>query len=491
MKNKKMFKILVGVFFILGLNVSAFAENINLVDDSSKNIEKIKGKYNNVSNKPLKSNLKSIKKDKKGIEKIKENIEIKQENNEEFALYNFLYEDRVVINVKKFPDANVAVGKYKIAVKNGSLNLLKKYRNIVDYLKINNINSLEKITEPNHFKQILEIILKNYKSDEEKLNLRSKNFERHANSEEFKKEQKNLQLKIKYVNEILNDEKNFDKTRQNYLKYVKEADIIEKTDFEKELNEILSNNNFKMNNNMKILEIEQGQDQELTFYRFLSTDIMDINVRRFSEDVNVAVERHKTIVRNGVLKFLTTYKDVMNYFKINNINNLEKIVEPGHFKQILELILNNYKLDKEKLNAELENLKKDVITDEIKLEYKQEKQKRIDDLKIMLNIPLKNDGKEDIEKEKLRIENLKKEKENLENNLENFGGDIFKEYLNRKKISLESELSYLAINIKHLDEILNNTTYFERARQNYLTYVKEADRIDKTDFEKELNETLK
>lgn len=474
MRNKRMLKILISIFFTLGLTVSVFAENIVLVDKSYQNIEKIKGKYSNVGNKSLKSNFKSTEKHKKLLKRIKQ-----ERNEEEFALYSFLYDDRIVINVKKFADANVAVGKHKVAVKNGSLNLLKRYRDIVDYFKSNNIDSLEKIVEPEHFKQILELILKNYKLDEERLKSESKNFK-------FEKEQNNLQLKIKYLSEILNDEIYLKKARENYLKYVKEADVIDKTNFDVDLKEILSKSDVETNIVEKNLEIEQGQNQKLTFYRFLSTDMMDINVKRFSEDANGAVERHKTIVRNGVLEFLRKYEDIINYFKTNNIDSLEKIVEPGHFKQILELILSNYSSDESKLKVEIENLEKGIEIDKIKLEYKIEKQKRIDDLKSMLD----KNKEDDAEKEKIRQENLKKEIENLKNNLENFKGDVFKEYVNRKKVSLENDLSYLQLNKKHLSEILNSERYFEKTRQNYLEYVKEADRIDKTNFNDELNDIL-
>lgn len=474
MRNKRMLKILISIFFTLGLTVSVFAENIVLVDKASQNIEKIKGKYSNVGNKSLKSNFKSTEKYKKLLKRIKQ-----ERNEEEFALYSFLYDDRIVINVKKFADVNVAVGKHKVAVKNGSLNLLKRYRDIVDYFKSNNIDSLEKIVEPEYFKQILELILKNYKLDEERLKSESKNFK-------FEKEQNNLQLKIKYLSEILNDEIYLKKARENYLKYVKEADVIDKTNFDVDLKEILSKSDVETNIVEKNLEIEQGQNQKLTFYRFLSTDMMDINVKRFSEDANGAVERHKTIVRNGVLGFLRKYEDIMNYFKTNKIDSLEKIVEPGHFKQILELILSNYSSDESKLKVEIENLEKGVEIDKIKLDYKIEKQKRIDDLKSMLD----KNKEDDAEKERIRQENLKKEIENLKNNLENFKGDVFKEYVNRKKVSLENDLSYLQLNKKHLSEILNSEIYFEKTRQNYLEYVKEADRIDKTNFNDELNDIL-
>lgn len=474
MRNKRMLKILISIFFTLGLTVSVFAENIVLVDKASQNIEKIKGKYSNVGNKSLKSNFKSTEKRKKLLKRIKQ-----ERNEEEFALYSFLYDDRIVINVKKFADVNVAVGKHKVAVKNGSLNLLKRYRDIVDYFKSNNIDSLEKIVEPEYFKQILELILKNYKLDEERLKSESKNFK-------FEKEQNNLQLKIKYLSEILNDEIYLKKARENYLKYVKEADVIDKTNFDVDLKEILSKSDVETNIVEKNLEIEQGQNQKLTFYRFLSTDMMDINVKRFSEDANGAVERHKTIVRNGVLGFLRKYEDIMNYFKTNKIDSLEKIVEPGHFKQILELILSNYSSDESKLKVEIENLEKGVEIDKIKLDYKIEKQKRIDDLKSMLD----KNKEDDAEKERIRQENLKKEIENLKNNLENFKGDVFKEYVNRKKVSLENDLSYLQLNKKHLSEILNSEIYFEKTRQNYLEYVKEADRIDKTNFNDELNDIL-
>ena len=434
MRNKRMLKILISIFFTLGLTVSVFAENIVLVDKASQNIEKIKGKYSNVGNKSLKSNFKSTEKHKKLLKRIKQ-----ERNEEEFALYSFLYDDRIVINVKKFADVNVAVGKHKVAVKNGSLNLLKRYRDIVDYFKSNNIDSLEKIVEPEHFKQILELILKNYKLDEERLKSESKNFK-------FEKEQNNLQLKIKYLSEILNDEIYLKKARENYLKYVKEADVIDKTNFDVDLKEILSKSDVETNIVEKNLEIEQGQNQKLTFYRFLSTDMMDINVKRFSEDANVAVERHKTIVRNGVLGFLRKYEDIMNYFKTNNIDSLEKIVEPGHFKQILELILSNYSSDESKLKVEIENLEKGVEIDKIKLDYKIEKQKRIDDLKSMLD----KNKEDDAEKERIRQENLKKEIENLKNNLENFKGDVFKEYVNRKKVSLENTKIILNIREKNI-----------------------------------------
>ena len=62
--------------------------------------------------------------------------------------------------------------------------------------------------------------------------------------------------------------------------------------------------------------------------------------------------------------------------------------------------------------------------------------------------------------------------------------------MNIIKVSLENDLSYLQLNKKHLSEILNSERYFEKTRQNYLEYVKEADRIDKTNFNDELNDIL-
>ncbi len=284
MRNNRMLKILVGIFFTIGFSVPAFA---------TKNTKFI----------------------------VAKDLVEKKEDKTSIFSYLYRYENGIdlgYVNTRRFKGGKkdpVALIRAKCMIKNGFLRIARECGKIVKYLEKHGIKSLKEMTSKKHFGPILKLELE-YKEEQKKkiklnlsgwvkyvktkefkdkykerrkidldglkanleFSLKSSNIEDEKTKEEKKKleekikqvkkdlenlkdskylksdafkefakmqkeasktESDMLNLEITHIKKILDSERLLEISRKNFAKYVKEADKDEKSNFDEDIKKII------------------------------------------------------------------------------------------------------------------------------------------------------------------------------------------------------------------------------------------------------------
>lgn len=229
-------------------------------------------------------------------------------------------------------------------------------------------------------------------------------------------------------------------------------------------------------------------------------DLGYVNRRRFpgGKKDRIALIRAKCIIKNVFLRTVEEYNELVEYFKKYNINSLKGITDVKHFGQILKLQLKYKEEKRKKIKSNLSGWFKYVKSKEFRNKCKEEKNRELNSWKSCLNFSLKNSKNKDEKlKQKKDIKIIEEKIEKIEEDLKDLKkstylrSSVFKEFAKKEKGALNADLKTLNLEITHIKQILNNKRILEISRRNFAKYVKEADKDEKSNFDKDIKKIIK
>ena len=202
MKNKRMLKILVGIFFTMSFAVPVFA--------------------------------------RKKVTFPTKKVVLKEKDRTSIFSYLFRNKNEIdlgYVNTRRFPGGKkdkTALIRAKQMFKNSILNMYKEYPKFVKYFKMNNINSLKEITDKKHFSPIFKLILEYKEKQKQKIKSNLNSWFKHIKSEGFKNEYEekikrelgNLKACLKFSSK--NPGKQDKKTKEAEMKLIKKINKVKK-----------------------------------------------------------------------------------------------------------------------------------------------------------------------------------------------------------------------------------------------------------------------